>query len=575
MFTVGDKKISIISLLLVFLAILSLASTIFKPGIMSGYDTATHVINARLLSDALAEGQFPVRWTEWAWNGTSLPLFNFYQVGFYYLVAVIHLLVPSILTSVKLMVLLSWWGGAGLMFLLCRRFGTIPAALSALIYAFTPYLFTNIFIKATYPELLAMTFFIGFLWALDRLLVSGKSFYRLPLSLFLAALAISHLPTLIISIPLAIGYYLLLLGNHEIRMKSLWSLVFGLLLGLGMAAFYVLPAIIELPLVKFSNLTSEYYDFHLHFVYPQQLLATRWGYGLSIPGPNDQLSFQFGLIQWAIISLSVLLICIRSFNKYQIPNTKYQILRPHLIFWLMAIVYAVFFMHQVSLTFWENLKFIAIIQYPFRFLMVVTWSSAILSAILLSLVTKKWIQGLIVIISILAVFICYHSYLAPEQFWPASYFNIDSPAWKQSAGVAQKAILEKGYLPASVNEATDKKTKLSRWEIIDGQGQIAGKVIKNHQLILTVKANMPMTLRINTHYFPGWKVYVDNREVTINYSNQFGFMSFKVAVGSHEIRAQFTNTPIRTLADIITVVSFFGMIIRFLEPLFRKLRPLH
>lgn len=457
------------------------------------------------------------------------------------------------------------------MFGYSRRFGTIPAALSALIYAFTPYLFTNIFIKATYPELLAMTWFIGFLWAFDRLLVSGKSLYQLPLSLFLAVLTISHLPTLVITIPLATGYYFLLLGNHEIKLKSLKSLVFSLLLGLGMAAFYVLPAIIELPLVKFANLTSEYYDFHLHFVYPQQLLATHWGYGLSIPGPNDQLSYQFGLVQWVVIALSVGLVL----KLLKLPTLPLGRLRPHVIFWLLAIVYAVFFMHQVSLTFWENLKFISLIQYPFRFLMVVAWSSAILSAILLSLLTKKWTQGLIVIISILAVFISYYSYLAPEQFWPVSYFNIDSPAWRESVGVAQKAGLEKGYLPASVNEATDKKTKLSRWEIIDGQGVIEGTVIKSHQLILSVKADMPTTLRINTHYFPGWKVYVDNREVAINYNNQFGFMSFKVPVGSHEIRAQFTNTPIRSVANIITMMSFFGIIIWLLLSLFWKRRLSH
>ena len=40
---------------------------------------------------------------------------------------------------------------------------------------------------------------------------------------------------------------------------------------------------------------KESYSYRLHFVYPGQFLLPGWGYGYSMPGPNDGMSFQLGV----------------------------------------------------------------------------------------------------------------------------------------------------------------------------------------------------------------------------------------------------------------------------------------
>src|SRR5437870_3549583 len=74
----------------------------------------------------------------------------------------------------------------------------------------------------------------------------------------------------------------------------------GLLLGIGLSAIYLLPSLTELGSVRTDQYltgTSErfgYYDYHEHFSEFFQLFSPHWGYGLSQPGPHDDLSLQLG-----------------------------------------------------------------------------------------------------------------------------------------------------------------------------------------------------------------------------------------------------------------------------------------
>ncbi|MCL5784460.1 MAG: 6-pyruvoyl-tetrahydropterin synthase-related protein [Patescibacteria group bacterium] len=547
-----------ITLIVVTSIILSMAFTLLQPGLPSGHDIAAHVVNLKLFQQALDQGQFPVRWSEGIHPGESLPLFNFYQIGFYYLASAIHIFIPALTGSIKATLLLSWWIGALFVFLWLRRFGNLPAALAAFVYTLTPYILLDIFVRAAYPEILAVSFSIGAFWALDRSLLSAKPIYGLPLSLLLAGLICSHLPTLVIITPVFLAYAVFLFLIGQARIKGLLVTGIGTILGLGLAAFYLVPALGELSLVKSQLLTSQYYDFHPHFVYPQQLFSTFWGYGISQAGPNDGMSFQFGLVQWIIIILSLSWI---AFNKWQ---KKTSLLTPYLTFWLLAIVYATFFMHDISLSFWENIKPIGFIQYPWRYLMVVVISCAFLAGILISGLPKKWQQITAVFSTITLAFFLYHSYLAPAMLVPDSYFNIDSPNWRQSQGVERNGYLEEGYLPATVEQPLPQN--IQRWNIIQNnkidlrQTKVWEKLIHDQELVFTTQSPKPFGLQINSHYFPGWKAYIDNRETDIDHDNTFDVMDVSVPAGTHQVEVKFTNTLIRTLADTITIFSFVSLL---------------
>ena len=109
-------------LLLLAFALLPVLTPFTNPGFPAGHDAGAHLTYVYRMDHALSEGQFPVRWVEATKPGHGQPLFNFYQVGFSYLVALLHRVVP-LSYALKAMPPLLWWTGAGFMYLLCRRFG--------------------------------------------------------------------------------------------------------------------------------------------------------------------------------------------------------------------------------------------------------------------------------------------------------------------------------------------------------------------------------------------------------------------------------------------------------------------
>lgn len=231
--------------LAVIVSIVYLGFLIFQPGIPSGHDIISHVYRSKIFIDALKEGQFPVRWIDSVMSNFSGPLFNFYQVGFYYLVSLVDLATSSLYFSIKAVITFSWLLGALFMFLYAKRFGNLPGALAALVFAFTPYIISDYFVRAAYPEALAISFCVGILWALDRLLTTTKKIYGIPLALCTAGLFVTHLPTAVIILPVFAGYICLLALDREIKLKGLKLFIIAGLLGIGISAFYLFPGAVR------------------------------------------------------------------------------------------------------------------------------------------------------------------------------------------------------------------------------------------------------------------------------------------------------------------------------------------
>jgi hypothetical protein len=68
-------------------------------------------------------------------------------------------------------------------------------------------------------------------------------------------------------------------------------------------------------------------------------------------------------------------------------------------------------------------------------------------------------------------------------------------------------------------------------------------------------------LSINSHYFPGWRVSLDGHDVSVRVTPNFGFMEIDVPPGMHRVEARFGNTPVRTAANTITVVTAFAIVL--------------
>jgi hypothetical protein len=85
---------------------------------------------------------------------------------------------------------------------------------------------------------------------------------------------------------------------------------------------------------------------------------------------------------------------------------------------------------------------------------------------------------------------------------------------------------------------------------------VSSKKVREQYLdkIYTINLTTQTLIRFHVLYFPGWHAYIDGKEVAIMYTNN-GTVDIAVPAGDHVVRIFMTETPIRMIADIVSVLS--------------------
>jgi hypothetical protein len=529
----------------------SLAIPLLHQGFLAGHDSSSHIPYMYLFDRALQQGQVPVRWVESVRNGYSQPLFNFYQPGFYYLVDLIHGTVPSLALSFKLTVLLLWWLGGIFAFLLFRRLGVLPAALAAVLFALSPYVILDVFVRAAYPEFAAIMFLPGILWSLEQLATTGRPRFAVLFAFFTGIMLVSHLPASLVFAPVLLGYIFTL--PRETRWGHITACAGAAILGVALAAFYVLPALVEKQFVRMKSLTSQYYDYHIHFVYPSQWIKYSWGYGFSVAGPNDGMSFQIGVLQWVVIGCSCVVVL------FGLSGNRFRNVRRHLLFWLLMVGYAMFMTIGRSHRLWEMVAPLQYLQFPWRFLMLVSLGCAALGAHLLSLVGSRT-QGVLVLVAVGFQVAFYHAALRPARYLLTSEIGIDGGQWSNHPIDSYAEFREEpGYFPVGAVHLPAEG--VGRWLVTSGNGQVFPIIIKDDRFIADVTTSLGCRLTITSHFFPGWTLIRDGQEVPLILEPDTGYMSIDIPSGRHRIEARFADTRVRELANWLSLGGLMGVCI--------------
>ena len=341
--------------LLVLLLCAIAALPLLKPGYFWGAHDARHDVYFIFeYNRAVSGGDWLARWApDFSW-GYGYPFFLIYGpftsflgtllvrfLGMGYPQAVETLFTVAILASGLAMYgyVRSWLG---------RNAGLV----AAVAYVFIPYRLVEVYVRASLAEYVALIWLPLILWSIRAAFESTRQTnlwrsrsrqssepasqgplpahhssliaHRSPLpallatALTFAGLMLTSNLVALIFVPLLALYCLLLLLNRineeqplrRLSKESLLPLIAnlirigaapaaGLFLGLLLSAFFWLPALSEGALVNQDQWYGGYYRPELHFVYPNQLFAPDWGFGISQPGPDDAqqgaLSFQIGV----------------------------------------------------------------------------------------------------------------------------------------------------------------------------------------------------------------------------------------------------------------------------------------
>lgn len=455
----------------------------------------------------LSEGQFPPRWSGELNNGYGYPVFLFNYPLPALVGELFHKLGLGFLDSVKAVLFISLIGSAFGMYFFLKSWlkDDWSAFLGSIFYLYAPIRFINTYVSASVGSSLAMAIIPFVFWSM----IEGRV---LTGALSLALLILSHNVTALMFAPLIFVFALLFARKIEV----VWMFV----LGLGLSAWFWLPAIFETQYIRYSDVVGKVYlD---QFPTLKQLIYSPWGFGLSHPQTEGGMSYQAGLIHWLVVLLALFFVRNEAFYA--------------VFFFFLSI----FLMLKISLPVWDH-SILSLVQYPFRLLAVSVFSASILAAMLVK--RKK-----IFIFLVILVLYANRNHLGiNQQFNPGEDYYL---------GLKTTTTTHGEHLPKWGSIAT--QSAKSKLEFIEGGGKIDYQKDSSALVIANIESSKSGKLRLNQFYFPGWEFEINSQKARFDYlqkGENYGLPVLEVPAGKSVVLAQFKNTPDRTLANSVSILS--------------------
>lgn len=517
-------------------------------------------------------------WPVWAPDqavGFGYPTFLLYAPLAYFVGEAFHLLGMGFAAAIKATWALGFLVGAVGLYRLARRWFSPAASLVAsLAFTYAPYHLLQIYVRAALAEFMALAWLPWAMLALLALWDDPRPRRAALAGLALAALVLLHTVSTLLFAPLLGGLMLVLAAREVLGARAAGRRVrasaFGwtfaaLALGFLLACIFLVPMLLERGYVAEWQWVKETYDYRLHFVYPAQFLDPGWGYGYSVAGIGDGMSFQLGVLPLLLAALGGA----AALRGRRAPHA----VRWLALFMLLVVAAALFMMMPASAAVWDALPLVDLVQFPWRLLAVSAFSLALLAPFGLA-----WLAGgrdeedvgrdrpYAYVIAILMVLISL-PFIGPEivplrsqDELPVAVIEFElaysdmrgMTRWAERPPLNDDSPLIGQYLAGE---------PLRRAAILSGDGQILAQESGPLSASARVAAQGPVELLFYTYYFPGWRATMDGRPLEIRPQGPNGLIVARLPAGEHDVRVSFGATPARSAGAALSGLGVLGVIV--------------
>jgi hypothetical protein len=90
-------------------------------------------------------------------------------------------------------------------------------------------------------------------------------------------------------------------------------------------------------------------------------------------------------------------------------------------------------------------------------------------------------------------------------------------------------------------------------------GLTVSSTVQSHRL--KVSLPVPATITLNLLYFPGWQAKLNGEPISLAPHPGSGLIDLSLPAGNHTLTLTFGETPLRRLADIISIVAWAGLVV--------------
>jgi len=378
-------------------------------------------------------------------------------------------------------------------------------------------------------------------------------------ALAVALLLLASTPAAVVTAPVLLGQVAALaVGRRPIVAgRGLAALGLGALLA---AAFWV-PAATERHLLRFDRLLDNQPAYYNHFLEFWQLFSSSWGYGQSLPGPGDGMGFGLG---WASLVLTTCATVVL------VTGRARGLIRRQVWLGAALIISGVFLAVEWSAPLWELLPDLRYLQFPWRFLLLPALGCALLAGVPAALVGRDR-PRLAAVVAVLSIGMIVQEGLVRAQ--PGNLTTVPDAEFSAAAVTNRDRGRGTAYEYETIwTEGRPEKPPTARLVARSGSATIVELHRSAHDERFSVAAKGRARLRLNTFYFPGWRVLVNGYEHPIDWNNPSGLIELSVDRGEHVVEARFELTPARQLGRALSIVALVVVGLLMVGPRRRLLR---
>jgi len=524
---------------------------LFRGRLISGHDALEYPPRLTEMAHVLSEGHVPPVWAPDLGAGHGQPLFEFAPPLIYLAAFPFRALGSGLADALQFGLALLCFIGAFAVYRIGRRMvaSRYAASAGAIAWLFAPYVSLDLFVRANFSEAAAVAVaplaVLGLIQAMDRprpaCILLGAA------GVTLVSLAHNAIALLLVPVLALMAVFLGLTVHRSsgppvqrLRLSRFAPLASGgavIILGLGLACYFWLPALMERGFVQTDRLREGFLRWSEHLVSPGQLLWSSWGYGLSVPGEADGMSFALGPIH-LILGMAGLLFALRWRNRK---------LTALAVAFGGAAILGAWLSTAWAAPVWSRFETLQYLAYPWRTLALPALFLPLLAVFAFEKIGPRWTAALV---GMLVVANLSHTE-------PKDYLTFDDEYY-DARSIATKGLnttTREEYEPRWVVE----RPPYSASSILGPAAPVKAIEICRSaaRQEFLVSAAARTVVEASTFYYPGWTVTIDGVRTLVLPMEHRGTMTFELPAGEHRVVLKLEPTRTRLVGVLVSIFTLF------------------